>query len=122
VSRKSGLLDNENAQALLRNRERDAATLAAADIRAVMSTQQGRRFVWSLIESAGVYAPSFTGAAETTAFNEGRRSVGIGLMVAAQRDVPDLYVIALQEQLAAKRLDADTREVAQTLTTPDGEE
>jgi len=115
VSRRRGITASEAAQNLLRNREEDALAQAAADLKSVMSTEAGRRFVWGLIEDAGAFAPSFTGTAATTDFNEGRRSVGLGLMVAAQRDATDLYVTALQEQLAAKRVDAQTREAATTV-------
>lgn len=54
------------------------------DLRVVLSSVQGRRFVWKVLNKAGVFRSSFTGD-NATFFNEGRRE--IGLMIIA--DVMD---------------------------------
>ena len=46
------------------------------DLRAIMQTESGRRFVWRLLSIADIYAPSFTGNSETF-YREGRRSIGL---------------------------------------------
>lgn len=73
-----------------------------ADVRAVMDTPAGRRFVWAQIEVPGTFGPSFTGNSGTF-FNEGKRDVGIKLMVEVQADCPELYVVMLTEALAEQR-------------------
>lgn len=46
------------------------------DIVKTMSEPHGRRFVWQMINDAGVFKPSFTGNS-TTYFNEGSRNLGL---------------------------------------------
>jgi hypothetical protein len=70
-----------------------------ADLRAVMGTAHGRRLVWRLLVQAGLYSSSYAADALATAFNEGRRSVGLALMAEAQRVTTDLYVAMVREQL-----------------------
>ncbi len=57
-------------QEQLRRQEKD-------DFRRVMSSMQGRRLVWRLLERCGIYRTSFTGESSTTFFNEGRRNIGL---------------------------------------------
>jgi GAF domain-containing protein len=102
---------SRKAQAILRAREDSLETRAKGDLLAVMSTAPGRRFVWGLIE--GVFAPSYASEALATAYNEGRRSVAIGLMVRCQQDATNQYVQALTEQLADQAADATTRAAAE---------
>lgn len=101
---------SRSAQVILRAREEALEARAKGDLLAVLSTPQGRRFAWGLIE--GVFAPSYASEALATAYNEGRRSVAIGLMVRCQQDATNLYVTALTEQLADQALDATTRAAA----------
>lgn len=49
------------------------------DIKSVLKTIEGRRFVWSVLESCGIYKSSFTGSSETF-FLEGSRNVGLRLL------------------------------------------
>jgi hypothetical protein len=50
------------------------------DLIAVMSTTQGRRFVWRLLSEAGVYRTSFSCDVALMSFNEGKRNVGLELL------------------------------------------
>ena len=48
------------------------------DLRALLHTREGARFLSRLFDLAGVFAISYvTGDAGTTAFNEGARNVGL---------------------------------------------
>jgi hypothetical protein len=67
------------------------------DLRHVLAEPQGRRLLWRLIDSAGTFGASYAGEPQATAFNEGRRSVGIALMLEAQRVAQARYVQMLQE-------------------------
>ena len=53
------------------NRERELEAL-----RNILSTYDGRAFLWRLLEECGIYTSSFTGNS-TTFFNEGKRHVGL---------------------------------------------
>jgi hypothetical protein len=51
------------------------------DIKAVCGLPQGRRLIWELLDFCGVYGMSFVaGNGDVTAFNEGRRAVGLKLL------------------------------------------
>lgn len=84
----------------------DRQKFADADLRSVMSTPAGRRFVWRLLTQAGLQGSSFASDPLTTAYNEGRRSVAISLLREAQRAAPELYTQALREQLEHELDDA----------------
>lgn len=84
--------------------------LLDVDLRAVMGTQPGRRFVWRLLEQSGLHSPSYAGEAMASAFNEGRRAVAIALMREVQRVCPELYVTMVRDQLAAQELEAHKKE------------
>lgn len=64
----------------------------ADDVKQVMSTEQGRRFIWSMLEQAGVFCISFTGEVNTTIFNEGKRNSGLALFNEVMGFCPDLYL------------------------------
>ena len=62
----------------------------------MMGDKRGRRFVWRLLEKAGVYRSSFTGNSNTF-FLEGQRNMGLMIMDEIHSNCPDLYVIMLKE-------------------------
>lgn len=76
------------------------------DLRAVLGSQAGRRFVHRLVKQTGMYGSSYAESATATAFNEGRRSVGIALVAEMQRVDAALYARVLREGLDALELAA----------------
>ncbi len=46
------------------------------DLKKILGTPEGLRFLWRLLEIAGIYRTTFTGNSNSF-FNEGRRSVGL---------------------------------------------
>lgn len=72
---------------------------ARKDLKAVLDTAPGRRLVWSILASAGVYGRSFTGDALASAFNEGRREVGIALLEQIETEQPGAYLTMMREAL-----------------------
>lgn len=46
------------------------------DFKFVLSSAQGRRFIWKLLDDAGVFKQSAHNSGSWTYFNEGQRSVG----------------------------------------------
>lgn len=61
------------------------------DIQWLMSYTAGRRIMWRLLETAGVYRLSFTGDHATTSFKEGARNIGLGLLAKLHMYCPNLY-------------------------------
>lgn len=49
------------------------------DLKAVLSTRNGRRFLWRTLSNCGVFELSYTGTSETY-FREGQRNIGLKLM------------------------------------------
>jgi len=76
------------------------------DMRVLLSSPSGRRLFWRLLTQSGLYSSSYAESPTATAFNEGRRSVGLALLVEAQRVDAARYALALREQLDAAELDA----------------
>jgi hypothetical protein len=69
------------------------------DLRTVMGTEQGRRFIWDLLGDAGVYRTSFTGNSETF-FNEGKRQIGLSILGRITEVCPAEYLKMQQEALS----------------------
>lgn len=84
----------------------------ADDMRAVMGSVEGRRFVWRLLNEAGLFSSSYTGEAISGAFSEGKRAFAVGLMADLQLESRDAYVRMVAERLAAlpERLAPSTKE------------
>jgi len=99
----------------LAGQERTAATKAEEerllrekelnDLRWVMSTKQGRRFMWRLLSGAGLYRPSFNTDPVVMAFNEGTRNGGLVQLNDIMEACPDRYTEMLTEQKEAKEKD-----------------
>lgn len=103
-----------NPKAALAERDRLRRVQAVADLQAVMNTPAGRRLLWRLIEgTSGAFGLSHAGeSTHETAFNEGRRAVGLELMADVQREAPTLYVQMLAEEFDERRVDNQLRREA----------
>lgn len=67
-------------------------TPAEEGLRAAMSNENGRAFVWGLLERAGIYRSSHVpGQADGTAFNEGARNQGLALFADVMKLAPENY-------------------------------
>lgn len=80
----------------------------ANDMRAVMLTAAGRRFVWRYLNECGVFGASYQpGDALATAFNEGRRAAALALQKDLQRLAAPEYVRMMNEACSAVELNAE---------------
>lgn len=68
------------------------------DFKYLMSLVQGRRFMWRLLEDAGVFRTSFSTDALSTAFKEGWRNQGLKLINLINEHCPKQYQQMLREQ------------------------
>lgn len=66
------------------------------DLRTVMATVEGRRFVWRLLDRAGVFRTSFTGNS-TTFFNEGQRNMGLIVLADVHEACAEKYIEMMTE-------------------------
>jgi len=67
------------------------------DMRAVLNTAEGRRFVWRLFDKAGIFRTSFTGNS-TTFFNEGQRNLGLLFFNDMMQAMPEAFALMQREQ------------------------
>ena len=66
------------------------------DVKQLLNSPHGRRFVWRYLGICGVFRSSFTGNSETF-FNEGQRNIGLQLLGDVNRANPEAYVTMLRE-------------------------
>lgn len=66
------------------------------DLKSVMATPNGRRFVWRLLEKTGLYKSSMTGNSQTF-FLEGQRNIGLYLLAQINDHCLEEYVLMLGE-------------------------
>lgn len=67
------------------------------DLKWVMGSKRGRRFVHGVLERAGVWQLSFHTNALQMSFNEGRRNEGLALLGKLTVQCVDLYTLMLRE-------------------------
>jgi hypothetical protein len=79
-----------------RSRRAIARQVEVADWKWLLSSKQGRRIAWRLLDRAGVFRTSFTGNSETF-FNEGRRDMGLFILGEIQAHSPDAFALMLTE-------------------------
>ena len=82
---------DENALRQSATREMDRRRQEQNDLRDVMSRPEGRRVMWRVLVSAGIYTDCFTGD-NTTFFNEGRRSIGLQLMAELEAAAKEHFI------------------------------
>ncbi len=71
------------------------------DVKWLMNQKQGRRIVWRLLALAGVYQTSFNSSGSVTAFNEGKRNVGLVILADVHEHAPDESLVMLKENREA---------------------
>lgn len=85
----------------IRKQEKDARQaerLRRDAIVACMSTSQGRAWLWDVLASAHCFHTTHVaGDALASAFQEGRRSLGLGVLSDIMAHCPDLYIQAMRE-------------------------
>jgi hypothetical protein len=93
----------ERNSARVAEEERLQREREANDLRYVMNSKPGRRFVYRLLSGAGLYRLSFNADSDrVTAFNEGARNRGLELLSEIMAACPERYTEMLVEQKEAK--------------------
>lgn len=62
-----------------------------ADLVAVMGTPEGRRFVWKILSDGNIFSLSFNANFGVMGFNDGKKSVALGVYMDIHRYCFDLY-------------------------------
>jgi hypothetical protein len=88
----------EGEESLEQMRERLAYEAQLSDdFRGIMSTVQGRRFVWSMLVQFGAFRELFDESHALMAYKEGRRQIGLYLIHKINVDCPDQYQVMTNE-------------------------
>jgi hypothetical protein len=98
VSRQ-GPNSNPVVQGKLRSREKLVEIQRVADIRSVMDSPEGRRFMYTLIfDRCGVMSV-YPGSDSGIYRSEGRRQMGAEIVMDLQLKMPDRYMMMITEHL-----------------------
>jgi hypothetical protein len=76
-----------------------------ADVKWLMSSERGRRIIWRLLRTAGVFQLSFDQNAMKMAFNEGQRNFGNQILDIVMKVCPEQFPAMLKEQQDGSRRD-----------------
>lgn len=96
---------SDEGQVKRRKRQCDKARdQEVSDLGKIMGCPEGRRFVWRLLNAAGVFRISFDRDPYVTAFREGERNNGLSLLADVQAFYADRYTIMVTE---AKNMEAE---------------
>ncbi len=93
----SDLVAQEQQEAQDARKKKLARQREIDDFRWLMGTVQGRRFVWRLLEQAGVFRTTFRLDSGETAFLEGNRNMGLLLINEVHALCPDKYQVMAKE-------------------------
>jgi len=66
------------------------------DVKWILSTPQGRRFIWRYLGECGLFRSSFQGQFQTF-FHEGERNIGLKLLADINDADPQSYVTMMTE-------------------------
>jgi alkylation response protein AidB-like acyl-CoA dehydrogenase len=92
----------ERAEAETAEEERLRLAQEADDLRHVLGSKQGRRFVWRLLGEAGIFKPTFNENHARMSFDEGQRNRGLALLAEVFKYSPNSYTQMATEQQSLK--------------------
>jgi hypothetical protein len=72
-----------------------------SDLKTVMLTPEGRRFMWRFLSEANIFGPCYTGNSETF-YREGRREFALRYFNDLLASCHELYLIMVREQQPRK--------------------
>lgn len=82
------------------------------DIRWVISKPQGRRFIWWVLSQCGFFRASYVAKDSLqTAFNEGRRDIGLAILIDLNEANPTVYAQMQAEYFGEKRKEKNKEKV-----------
>lgn len=102
------MTDNSADRKDIRRREKQAkidAASRASVIRSIMSTIDGRAWLWHTLGQCHCFSTTFNGDPLQSAFAEGQRSIGLALLADIMITCPDQYIQAMRESHERSSLD-----------------
>lgn len=81
----------------IENKNKHLAVRSIEDLRKVLSTREGRRVIYELIQTSGVHKRSAVSSGSDTYFNEGVRFMGTILFNRVWDNFPEAYLLMSNE-------------------------
>lgn len=92
----------EREAALEEQTAREIRKLEVADLKWLAGNVQGRRFIWRLLDRAGIYRTSFNHSGSLMSFNEGKRDMGLFLLAEVSEASPNGFLKLIAENQGSK--------------------
>lgn len=93
-------IEQQNKKITEEQRRKRAHELS--DLKSVLKTPQGRRFIWRLWEKCGIYRNPFTPNANQTGYNSGRMSIGQEVLRDVMQANVSVFAQIQQEHITAQ--------------------
>ena len=87
--------NKESKKDFVKRKERELS-----DLQSVLKKPEGRRLVYKILSECGVFKASFSLNSQTTAFNEGKRDIGLALLKDLDIADPNAYSQMLSEHFS----------------------
>ena len=87
----------EREAALEEQTAREIRKQEVADLKWLAGNVQGRRFIWRLLDRAGIYRSSFNHSGSLMAFAEGKRDMGLFLLAEVSEASPNGFLKLIAE-------------------------
>lgn len=72
------------------------------DIRFLMDSVQGRRFLWRILEKGNIFGPSYTPNGGNIFFNDGMKNVACFVLQEIMEECGDQFIIMMNEDKEAQ--------------------
>lgn len=67
------------------------------DLKKILKSEYGKRFIWKLLGDCGVFRTSFDTSGSIVYFNEGKRVVGLNLLSQIQEALPEALLDMMKQ-------------------------
>jgi hypothetical protein len=88
---------NPKHVAIARRVDNKRKRFADEGFKEVLSYPQSRAWLWSLLEDCGIFSSTFSENPSASAFNEGKRSLGLRLTADLMRLAPEMFSTMMKE-------------------------
>lgn len=95
------VFDTDKQQELFNAQERKSRQKEISDIKSILNKPEGRRYIWRLLCKCGIFNNSFTGDSNLTAFNEGKRNIGLDILLDVNEAEPAAFARMQNEYISA---------------------
>ncbi len=82
---------SEKEFAKAKTKQKHSRLIQLQDIRDILKTEAGRRFMWRYLDECGVFRSSYDASGSKVYFNEGMRNIGNQLLADITEASPEVF-------------------------------